>query len=215
MAVRARTIRARAVPGKPPDAAVQPVPDHQPPARRWSSQNVAANLVLVLGVTLAIALPAFLCVRAWHAADTMRGIGPHRGTFTVASCGNPHPADGATDYTCTGTFTGESAPAVTATLNAHADYRPGSAHRAYTAAAHVHLADAASAADKLAIHITVAVLASSATVTAAWLLSSRIRTGRRSRLPDNVITALVAAGFSAVIVWVLLVVALDLYYHFW
>ncbi|MEY9934953.1 hypothetical protein ABH926_009624 [Catenulispora sp. GP43] len=79
--------------------------------KRWRAETAIA--VLVIGFIAGAVVPVMLCLRGWHSAETIRGLGAGRGVFTVVSCGDQQKDDDDNStYTCTGTFALQGASAV-------------------------------------------------------------------------------------------------------
>jgi hypothetical protein len=133
--------------------------------KQWRAETAIA--VLVVGFIAGAVVPVMLCLRGWHSAETVRGLGAGRGVFTVVSCGDSQKdSDDNATYTCTGTFTRQGTSAVdvraASRLYSVTDTRSHEAGVTLTARVNgdggVVLADASSGAMTMALWIT-AVLA--------------------------------------------------------
>jgi hypothetical protein len=152
------------------------------PVRRLWQDNRRATVILVAGFLVAIVAPALLCVRGWHEAESIRGVGAGRGWFTVASCGDQQvymrgDEDEHATYTCTGTFDGPSVSGVQTSLSAvNKYYEGGDRVRArITGDGHVSLANGAVAAMVMASWFVAACAVARAEVIAVRMLDRRIR----------------------------------------
>lgn len=196
------------------------------PAPRWSRRDVNAVVAVVLGVAVAAVVPVLLCLLGWHQAQEVRGVGAGRGVFTAASCGDRQEHTTETEngpvtnvtYTCTGTFDGRSGSRIDASVSSGYDYRPGTRTAAYvTGGSHVHLADHARAAARMAVWFTAACAVACLEVPVVWGLGRWIRgtVPARPGEPDHwwldVPAMLIAAVFFSPFIMVFWLVAFAIF----
>lgn len=195
---------------------------------RWSAdqtrrRGTIAAVVLVVGLAAAAVLPVLLCVRGWHEANTIRGAGPGRGTFTVAFCGDPQSGhDDHTTYTCTGTFVGHSAhsaypaPGATAKVISESDLEAGVSRLAtVTDDGAVSLASDDRAASKVAAWFTMACGVAAIEAAALALLVRRIRGGPAISMPDKPATWVLMVFGTTLCTWMLAFFVMQVSYRFW
>lgn len=88
------------------------------PTNYWQRRRgTVATAILIFGLIAAAVVPVMLCVRAWHEAESIRGVGAGRGEFRVSSCAEVRKdSDGNKTYTCTGVFVPRTLLASTPTI---------------------------------------------------------------------------------------------------
>ena len=185
----------------------------------WQRRRRGPRATVMLLVALAAAgmVPVLLVVHGWHQADMIRGIGPGRGTFTVAACDDPQ--EGPNDhliYTCTGTFAGREAPGVSAKVTSDAEFETGVSKLAYLADdGDVALASDDRAASKVAAWFTLACGAAALEVAVGRVAVRRIRGGAAITRPDKPWSwALLVFGVT-LCTWMLAFFVLQVLYRFW
>jgi hypothetical protein len=180
-------------------------------------RGARATVTLVLALAAAAILPVLLVVHGWHRAELIRGIGPGRGTFTVASCDDPQ--EGPNDhliYTCTGTFDGRTAPGVAAKVTSDAEFDAGVSKLAYLAGdGAVSLASDDRAASKVAAWFTVACGVAALEAAVGGVVVRRVRGEAAITRPDRPWSwALLVFGVT-LCTWMLAFFVLQVLYRFW
>jgi hypothetical protein len=172
--------------------------------------------MLVLALAAAAIVPVLLVVHGWHQADMIRGIGPGRGTFTVASCDDPQ--EGPNDhliYTCTGTFAGRTAPGVAAKVTSDSLFETGVSKLAYLADGDVSLASDDRGASKVAAWFTVACGVAALEATLGRVAVRRVRGEAAITRPDRPWSwALLVFGVT-LCTWMLAFFVLQIFYRIW
>lgn len=180
-------------------------------------RGARATVMLLAAAAAAAIVPVLLFAHGWHQADMIRGIGPGRGTFTVASCDDPQ--EGPNDhlvYTCTGTFDGRGAPGVSAKVTSDAEFETGVSKLAYLAAdGDISLASDDRAASKVAAWFTVACGVAALEAAVGGVVVRRIRGEAAITRPDKPWSwALLVFGVT-LCTWMLAFFVLQVLYRFW
>lgn len=180
-------------------------------------RGTRATVLLIAALAAAAIVPVLLVVHGWHQADLIRGIGPGRGTFTVASCDDPQ--EGPNDhliYTCTGTFDGRAAPGVAAKVTSDTEFDTGVSKLAYLAGdGEVSLASDDRAASKVAALFTVACGVAALEAAVGGVAVRRVRGEAALRRPDRPWSwALMVFGVT-LCTWMLAFFVLQVLYRFW
>lgn len=179
-------------------------------------QGARATAILLVALAAAAVLPVLLCIHGWHQADTIRGIGPGRGTFTVASCTDPR--EGPNDhllYTCAGTFARRTAPAIAAKVTSDAEFEPGASKLAYrTDDGDVFLASDDRAASKVAAWFTVACAVAALEAAAGTMAVRRARGETAISRPDKPWSWTLLVCGMTLCTWMLAFFVLQVLYRF-
>lgn len=181
-----------------------------------------ATAVLAVGLAAAAVLPVLLCLRGWHDAQATRGLGPGRGVFTVAACGDPQNGhDDHITYTCVGSFTGHpvsgvSPAAVAAKVTTDAEFPAGVRKLADLGDdGNVALASDDKAASKAAAWFTVAGGVAALEAAAVVALARRVRGGPALSLPRKPVTWVLMASGTTLCTWMLAFFVIQVAYRYW
>jgi len=203
--------------------------------QRW--RGAFATAVLTIGLIAAAVAPVMLCVRAWHEAESIRGVGAGRGVLKVSSCAYLYSdSDGDKTYTCSGVFTrpGPPPPADEVVVTELSTMTVGSSYPAGATVAgrmigdgEVFQADDDYAAAMTAAWFTVACAVAFVEGAAVWMLACRIRgvpVIRLRRGPFRILSIaprrrpfrrLLVAALGVAASWLLAFIPLMILYHTW
>ena len=182
---------------------------------RW--RGALATAFAVVALAAAVVAPIGLCIRAWHEAESIRGVGAGRGLFTVSACGDrQEDSEGGVTYTCTGRFDGRWASGLRASVTSSTRYHTGARTAARVVGARdVQLASPAEAAAMMALWLIVACALGYVEVVAVVALQGWIRGSSDPLLVEDLIVFLGMGVVGAFPAWVCLCIPLLILYHLW